>query len=295
MRGPSGAGSSDLPDARRAVVRAPCVSVRAAPDHRSEMTSQWLCGETLEIVGSESGWIRTRGPDGYEGWCSGGGVLPCDPPAARRWEETATARSLDARIEPGRPGRTPGMWLPFGARLLRESDGGLRLPLEVRVPAPADGSIVGEDERRRRFPSRGSAVVRTAELWWGTPYLWGGRTRHGADCSGFVQAVYALHAVALPRDSGMQMEETPLVEGAVRDPAARRPGDLLFFRAPDADAVTHVALSLGGSRIAHVADGRGGYDVDDLADPPPVLAGLDERLVAVTRPPELDAAASPAG
>lgn len=260
----------------RAIVEASWVAVRAEPRHRSELVSQWLCGETLTVVDREDGWLRTRGPDGYEGWCSEGGVRTCDPETARAWREAASARSLGVGIE-----------LPFGARVVAEADGTLRLPSRRRLPDPGGGSIVTEEERRERFPPDGDAVTRTAGLWRGTPYLWGGRLPSGADCSGFVQAVFGLHGVQLPRDSGLQMEAGPAVGGAGSESGARRPGDLLFFRSDGGDVVTHVAISLGGTEIVHVADARGGFARDDLADPPAPLAGLEGRIAGVTRPLEV--------
>lgn len=259
--------------AEHAIVQAAWVAVRAEPGHRSELVSQWLCGETLTVVDRTDGWLRTRGPDGYEGWCSEGGLRTCDPGAARAWREAASARSLGVGIE-----------LPFGARVVAEADGTVRLPSRRRVSDPGDGSIVTAEERRERFPLDGDAVIRTAGLWRGTPYLWGGRLPSGADCSGFVQAVFGLHGVELPRDSGLQMEAGPAVGNARRDPDARRPGDLVFFRSSGGDAVTHVAVSLGGTGIVHVADPRGGFARDDLADPPAPLAGLEGRIAGVTRP-----------
>lgn len=273
------------------VVDAAWVAVRAEPGHGSELVSQWLCGETLTILDQEEAWSRTRGPDGYEGWCSGGGLLLCDEGIARRWREAASARSLGSRLEgPGTDlegGGSAGRqttWLPFGARVAGEAEGIVRLPLQVRVSDPEDGTIVAGRDRPERFPRRGDAVIRTASAWSGAPYLWGGRTPHGTDCSGFIQAVYGMHGVGLPRDSGRQMEATPAVEGAVREPGRRRVGDLLFFRSEKAEAVSHVALSLGGTRVVHAADVRGGFARDDLADPPPELEALAERLIAVTRP-----------
>lgn len=287
--GAVGRGEASVP--AEAVVAAAWVAVRAEPGHRSELVSQWLCGETLVVLDQEAGWYRTRGPDGYEGWCSGGGLLLCDEAVARRWEDAASARSTGSRLEMPWAGRDDDAggeratrWLPFGARVVLEAGNVVRLPLQIRLSYPADDTVVGASERPEAFPPEGQAVARTASLWSGAPYLWGGRTPHGTDCSGFVQAVYGMHGVALPRDSGRQMEGTADVARGVGDPEERRAGDLLFFRSADRDDVSHVALSLGGTRIMHAADARGGFARDDLADPSPELEGLGERLVAVTRP-----------
>jgi cell wall-associated NlpC family hydrolase len=143
----------------------------------------------------------------------------------------------------------------------------LRLPLGAWV-APGGALLAGEAvplaELPERFPADGEAVVRTARRYFeSTSYQWGGLTPWGADCSGMVQAVYALHGAALPRDAWQQA-------GAGRDAggdlAAHAPGDLLFFSDRDDARVTHVGLAGGGGAMCHVALGRGGWAVDDLGD-----------------------------
>src|SRR5690606_305789 len=151
--------------------------------------------------------------------------------------------------------------LPWGARLIREADGRLQLP-DGRGGVLGAGEVVELERLPARFPPRGESVVRTARRWAGTPYVWAGVVPTGADCSGFVQSVFWMHGIALPRDSDMQAKAGAPLEPA-EDFAALRPGDLLFF-AESGERITHVALSLGGSRIIHSALSAGGVTEDDL-------------------------------
>jgi gamma-D-glutamyl-L-lysine dipeptidyl-peptidase len=96
-------------------------------------------------------------------------------------------------------------------------------------------------------------TARTAFV--GTPYQWGGITPCGADCSGFVQTVFAVHGIALPRDAYQQALEGQPCDG---DQA----GDLLFFSEREDGRITHVAIALGAAEFAHVALGRGGHAVE---------------------------------
>lgn len=279
----------------RALVVAGWTSARAAPDHRSEMVTQWLCGEPLEVLGpagEDEGWLRCRGPDGYEAWVAAGGLRLVGEDRWGRWTAEAEARSLGTPVEapgaadPSAPGDGPATprYLPWGCRVVAEGRGRFRLPggQEVRVGDP--GRVVGPSERRERFPPRGEALVETARSWVGTPYLWGGRTREGADCSGLVQAVFSMHGIRLPRDSVDQLRAGPEV-GGVGDASARRPGDLLFF-GEDRGSVHHVALWAGGGRILHAADGNGAVAEEDLSEGSGPAGELADRLLAACRPLE---------
>lgn len=263
------------------------------------MVTQWVCGEVLELLDARGEWLRIRGPDDYVAWIDAGGVLRLDGSSADAWRDAATARSLGTRLVPAEPSggdpagdRDDGFprSLPWGARAAEAPDGALRLPTGRRARPRSSDRVVPGGELRKRFPAEPEAVLRTATRWEGVPYLWGGRTRAGADCSGFVQAVYGLHGVSLPRDSGDQLAAGPKIgedseAGDVKppDPGSARPADLLFF-GPDEASITHVALSLGGGEILHAAAPNGQVRRDDLAAETPLARDLRQKLVGRTRP-----------
>src|SRR5205085_2647754 len=113
------------------------------------------------------------------------------------------------------------------------------------------------------FPRAAIAITRSAqELFEGAPYLWGGTTPWGADCSGFVQSIYGLHGVALPRDAWQQSSSG----GDAGSLAELEPADLAFFSDREDRRVTHVAIALGKRRLVHLALGRGGFAVEKLDD-----------------------------
>lgn len=311
-----------------ALVRVAWTPGRGEPSHRSEMVTQWLCGERLEVRDEgEDGWLRVTGPDGYACWLDGGGLLRMEAGEADRWEEEADRVSLGTELRPaggddgagGGGGSAPGVpsFLPWGARLAAPRASGdapgegarVRLPDGRTADVDDPDRLVAREECVLRFPPRPDALLASATGWIGVPYLWGGRTRQGADCSGYVQAVLALHGRRLPRDSGLQVRADEPVwqaEGGDADAMAvvrevARPGDLLFFGergefghdgesgaaggfGGDADPITHVAFCAEASDVLHAAAGRGQVARDDLASDDPLMARLRGRLVAVTRP-----------
>lgn len=281
---------------RRRVVEAAWVPGRREPDQRSEMTTQWLFGEALGVVdvGDDGPWLRVRGPGGYVAWVHEGGLGGGSAPEVAAWEEAASARSLGVRLTPGGGRGASGgarvvpRYLPWGARLVPVDGDRVRLPGGGTAAFDPTDGVVDVPQRAERFPADGESVVDTALAWRGVPYLWGGRTREGADCSGFVQAVYAMHGVALPRDSGDQLAAgsgSAAVgrEGPAGTGSPRQPGDLLFFGA-DPEEVTHVALVVEGTRVVHAAARNGSVAVDDLDGDRALERRLRERLAGATRP-----------
>jgi cell wall-associated NlpC family hydrolase len=118
----------------------------------------------------------------------------------------------------------------------------------VRLEDGRDGFVPTREVAAGRAPGgdpTGARLVKTARALVGAPYLWGGRSAWGFDCSGLVQSVFAWHGLVLPRDSQKQWER-----GGGRGRPKSRPGDLLFF-GPDERRITHVALATGSDGFLH--------------------------------------------
>ena len=120
---------------------------------------------------------------------------------------------------------------------------------------------------RRRIPNSpppsaaASRVLRTADAYVGTPYVWGGNTPgQGFDCSGFTKYVFAKYNITLPRTAREQVRAGSGVSPAF---GSLRPGDLLFFAEPG-EAISHVAIYAGDGVIIHSASSVGGVGYTDL-------------------------------
>ncbi len=243
------------------------VSTAVAPmmsDARVQSTqvSQAVLGMRLLVLRRRGRWLQCRGADGYIGWIHAGYLVLTDEAGARGWEIGADGEpwlSLGAEVVDG--GGEVVARLPWGARVVREADGSVRLP-DRRAGTPR-GELVPLGARGLAFPTDPAALPGTAVRWMGVPYLWGGITMGGVDCSGFVQALYRMHGHVIPRDSDQQSRVGEPVEPGT-DFGALRAGDLLFF-AEEAGRCSHVVMSTGGSAIVHASLANGGVARNDLA------------------------------
>ncbi len=235
-----------------AVTSLACIPVRTRPDEASEMSSQLLFGEAVTVVGENRYfWEIACAHDGYHGWIDRRQATPVDSPAvALRYVADTTA-------------------------IVRGGANALTLVRGCRVPADLAG-VQGTVE-----PVGTVDAVTLALRYLGTPYLWGGRSPFGIDCSGLVQVAFGLAGVPLPRDSRDQARRGQPV-GSIAD--VRR-GDLV---ACDAVSVgSHIGIALGDGEILH-ASAR--VRIDRLTPSGIVSAETGElthRLGAIRRVPLL--------
>jgi cell wall-associated NlpC family hydrolase len=230
-----------------ATVRTPIAPMHSEPGIASQMISQQLAGHHVDVIDEEGDWVCVTGEDGYSGWMHLG-FLARAPQASARQSRQPSRVSLGC---------------------VTTTAGGVRRSLPLRALLAPDESVETGDvvEGRRlidRFPTNAASITKSAqELFCSTSYLWGGVTPWGADCSGLVQTVFALHGKLLPRDAWQQAE---LGDDAGRDVGELLPADLMFFSDRDDRRVTHVGIALGDRRMVHLALGRGGYSVEQLDD-----------------------------
>lgn len=230
-------------------INATVADLRQAPDSRSERISQLPIFTAVEVLEARRGWVWIRGPDGYSGWVKETqirvGVLP--PPS---WKV-----------------RVP--WV----RVRRAKGKGFLgvLPLDVRFTGEEKGQRIflrwlsgetGWVPKKALHPSfwEGTVVdlIQVAQELVGVPYLWGGTTSFGFDCSGFVQRLFHFtFNIWLPRDSGDQQEAGQ----KVLDFSGLRAGDILCFP-------KHSAIYAGQNKMIHASKQVGSVVVTDLENDP---------------------------
>jgi hypothetical protein len=231
-----------------------------------------VLGEGAEILEERDAYCRVRTSlDAYEGWMHRGYAHIIDANELEGWLATA-AWSEGALIE-GSTG--VALRAPHRARLILEG------PERVRLPDGSSGTVLSGRVRPFNDILLHSRGVPPADWAWrefaGTPYLWGGVTASGIDCSGLVQTTFLVRGVILPRDARLQVSHGEEVEER-----EARAGDLLFFRGQDSTTITHVAIIAGHDTIVHATVETGRVTRESWA-PGSRAESLRDRLVAIRR------------
>lgn len=254
-------------------VTAPVLNLRREPRHGAELLSQAPMGTTLHVLSRPEGeWWRVQSPDGYVSWAraanlrlEGDGGNP----------QEAELRILPAVLAAPRHDGRESLPLAAGAQLtIRErlADGWLaETPEGVLVRIGKEAALAASERPSlwRNPPELGKNAVAIAERWLGIPYLWGGKSGWGMDCSGLTQLVYELLGVLLPRDADQQARALPPVASWQE----LIPGDLLFYPG-------HVALWAGEGAVIHASSPRGAVVREEVSRVP----WLQERCTAMGRP-----------
>jgi cell wall-associated NlpC family hydrolase len=211
-------------------VAEPTAPLRQAPSPEAPLDTEALKGERVTVFEIEEGWARGKlEADGYEGF------LPANALRAPGAPPTHKVAALRTLVFPGPSIKLPPLEaLPLGSRLAvaRIEDPFAITASGGYVPAR---HLVAIDETESDF-------VAVAERFLGAPYLWGGKTSLGLDCSGLVQVALTACGISCPRDSHMQ--EKALGQERSADLSQLRRGDLLFWH-------RHVAIVRDAASLVH--------------------------------------------
>ncbi|MGX5691151.1 C40 family peptidase [Arcticibacter tournemirensis] len=231
---------------------------RSRPTHTAELVSQTLLGTPVEILKKESGYYLVRTPEGYISWTEEAGISVVDETVFTKWkyaERIVFTSEYGHAYSEADPESLPVSDLVAGNIL--ELKGKKKKFYKVAYPDGRTGYIpVKQSELYRKWVSRpdpdASGIIRTAKSLTGVPYLWGGTSVKGVDCSGFTKMSYYLNGIILARDASQQALTGEPVDILENDTVSIEkclqnllPGDLLFFGRKKADG--------GASRVIHTA------------------------------------------
>lgn len=224
-------------------------ALRSEPDPRSEMVSQLVFGDLFEIVDTQKDWLQIRMLfDHYLGWVSANQVELLSESDFSDLQKSPLAISTDLiQLIEDRTLNT-SFAIGAGSSFYFYERGSLSIAGKVFQYL---GTV------NDQFPARSTQLTELALLFLNTPYLWGGRSPFGVDCSGFMQLVFKMGGIRIPRDASVQASQGDtihLINEAL-------PGDLLFFDNED-QQITHVGMLINEGHIIH-AHGKVRVDLVD--------------------------------
>lgn len=237
----------------RGVVVNPVANMYSAPTEESDVVSQAIYGTNVVMEEEKAGWAKVRTADDYTGWMLLASLRPLvssEAPYAFAGR-VAQVESLFANLyrEPDVTKHQPLLTVPFETRLEAVSEQGDEEGgwLAVRLPDGPSAWVQRGDITFDAKPLSIAQAIALSQRFLGLPYMWGGTSSFGYDCSGLVQMLVRRRGVIMPRDADLQANWT----GAL--PVKRKklqPGDLLFF-GESAEKVTHTGMYIGRGKFVH--------------------------------------------
>lgn len=244
------------------VINLSVANIRSLPDHPEELATQALLGTPVKIYKKADGFYQVQTPDNYIAWVDGDGIIPMTKTQFDVWiksekviytKEFGFSYTKEDEFSPRVSDLTAGNIL---INLGREGNF-----YKVKYP---DGRIAFVDANDCEVFSRWMSkinfnevdIISKAKSFMGIPYLWGGTSAKGMDCSGFTKTVYFLNGIVLSRDASQQVN-TGILLDTQNGFDNLRAGDLLFFGSRKTDTtkerITHVGIYIGNKEFIHAA------------------------------------------
>ena len=262
--------------------------MRLNPDYESPLETQALMGTIVEIIGEESYWRQVVTPEPYTAWCTNLGLVEM---TAEQINEYKAAPKYICTVQHSGVYETPSVKsrrlsdLSMGNLLRIVYKEGKKVKpsvkkkwAEVMLPDGRKGWTPAADlkpfaEWAGKQKLTAENIVNTAMQFEGTPYLWGGASSKGLDCSGLVRLTFMMNGHLLPRNASQQVNHgreiimecdhriTPDSDKLYQEMLTRtkhlQPGDLVFFGSPETfwskEKITHVGIYIGNGRIIHAS------------------------------------------
>lgn len=215
------------------------IPIRKSPDHRSEMVSQLIFGETFIVIETHENWLKIETThDNYSGWVHFLQTICISNDEFTKIShfKTIVINNHNSKIF----NVTDNFYipLPIGSTIFISPENTYTIGSK-RYSYETETNVMNYQQK---------SIIEHADSFLGSPYLWGGRTRYGIDCSGFTQIIFRLNGINIPRDAYQQASMGETI--SFIDQAEK--GDLLFF-GNEENSITHVGIYLSNRQIIHAS------------------------------------------
>lgn len=254
---------SELEDKIYGLVEVSVCNIRYSPRHAGELASQALMGTPVRILEREdNGWLLVQTPDQYISWVDRGAITMMNKDQMERWKtapKVIYTRAYGSAYSEANVESATVSDIVAGCvlELLEEQKDFYK----VQFPDLRQGYLSKREANIYNLWLAGlnaseENLVKTSKRLMGVPYLWGGTSFKGVDCSGFTKTVYFLNGIVLPRDASQQISIGETIDKS-GNWSELKAGDLLFFgekKEDGSERVVHVAMWLGNGEYIHASD-----------------------------------------
>ena len=285
------------------VVTISVANIRSEPKHSSELATQATMGTPLNVLKQEGTWYLVQTPDQYISWVDAAGIQLMDQQEFQEWDssEKGVFISLIGYVYANEQEKEMVSDLTAGNVLeILENNSN---HYQVKLPDGRKGFVKTEmmeplaDWIASRDPSHQN-LISTAKNMMGVPYLWGGTSIKGVDCSGFTKTIFFLNGQIIPRDASQQIHEGEEVDKD-KNWEDLEVGDLLFFGRPatadSPERVIHVGMWIGDNSFIHsrgrvrissfdpVSENYDEYELDRYLRTKRILGKESQNILAVEK------------
>lgn len=250
----------DMENMKHGVIKISVANLRGEAAHSSELVTQATLGTPVKVYKKEDNWYLIQTPDDYLSWVDGGGVQTFSDEEFQDWKSSEKLIYLqpfgNSYTEAD---EASGVVSDLVAGAILELSGEENGYFKVEYPDGRTAFIQQNEAKKymewlQELDPEGDDLIATSKKLMGLPYLWGGTSAKGVDCSGYTKTIFFLNGMVIPRDASQQVHTGKLID-STRNFENLIPGDLLFFgrRATDttSERVVHVGMWIGNNEFIH--------------------------------------------
>jgi gamma-D-glutamyl-L-lysine dipeptidyl-peptidase len=234
------------------------INLRLSPAFAAEMGTQALMGTPVRILETVHGWSNVVTPDGYKAWTTEESIKKMNPVDCAAWNAApkVIVNTLFTIVRSRPSANAPVVSDVVWGDILRYQGINAKY-VKVMLPDGRKGYLLKQStlffkKWEARATPTAARIIATAKCFIGFPYLWGGTSVKGMDCSGFTKTCFFLNGVILPRDASQQAQTGENVD-ITKNLDALKPADLLFFGSmkENKQHVSHVGIYIGNGEFIH--------------------------------------------